>query len=223
LKILALDTSTEFCSAALLLDGETLTRATHAGQRHSELLLPMVEYLLQQSDTTLTALDAIAFGEGPGSFTGLRIVCGVTQGLALGADLPVVGISTLHALARAAKQTWVVSCIDARMGEIYWASHRVDEGRVEQLQETELCKPDSAPPLEGDGWCGCGSGFDAYEAVLQAHYRGQVGKTVRGLYPHASDIAALAVAAVKSGKSVAPEHALPVYVRDKVALKINER
>src|SRR5262245_59047921 len=118
MKILALDSSTEYCSVALALDGEPDTREAHAGQRHSELLLPMVDELLRRHGLKVGDLDGTAFGEGPGTFTGLRIACGVTQGLAFGAALPVVGISTLLAMAEASGAGQAVCCLDARMNEI---------------------------------------------------------------------------------------------------------
>src|SRR5689334_10706199 len=118
LKILALDTSTEYCSVALWRDGDADSRDARAGQRHSELLLPMVDELLQRHGLAVKDLDGIAFGRGPGSFTGLRIGCGVVQGLAFGAGLRVVGVDTLAAMAESAAAGHVVCCLDARMGEI---------------------------------------------------------------------------------------------------------
>src|SRR5688500_7264988 len=123
LKILALDTSTEYCSAALLIDGESDVRDTHAGQTHSQWLLRMIAELLRSRSLRLRDLDGIAYGEGPGSFTGLRIACGVVQGLAFGADLPVVGIGTLRAMAEGSASDRVLACIDARMNEIYHAAY----------------------------------------------------------------------------------------------------
>jgi tRNA threonylcarbamoyladenosine biosynthesis protein TsaB len=138
-KILALDTSTENCSAALWLDGAIASREVLAGQRHSELILPMVGELLAEAGIGLRALDGIAFGSGPGSFTGLRIGCGVAQGLAFGADLPVAGICTLLALAQGSGGDRVIGCLDARMGEIYHAVYERSANGWQTIHEPRLC------------------------------------------------------------------------------------
>jgi tRNA threonylcarbamoyladenosine biosynthesis protein TsaB len=220
-KILALETSTEYCSVALLLGERCLTREVRAGQSHSELVLPMVDEILLESGVSLQSLDAIAFGEGPGSFTGLRIACGVAQGLAFGADLPVAGVSTLAALAAAVASPRVIACLDARMGEVYCASYRCDQADWARSGVTALCKPGEVPVPEGSGWVGCGSGFEVYGDILRA--RLPVDRVVPGLYPHAREIARLAESVVAAGNAIAPELAAPIYVRDKVALKTVER
>ena len=142
MKILALDTSTEYCSVALWRDGDVDAREALAGRRHSELLLPMVDALLERHGLRLKGLDGIAFGEGPGSFTGLRIGCGVTQGLAFGAGLPVVGVSTLLALAEAARSRRAVCCLDARMGEVYHAAYARSDAGWEAVHVPSLCAPE---------------------------------------------------------------------------------
>jgi tRNA threonylcarbamoyladenosine biosynthesis protein TsaB len=223
LKILALDTSTEYCSVALWRDGDVDAREARAGQRHSELLLPMVEALLERHGLRLKGLDGIAFGEGPGSFTGLRIGCGVTQGLAFGAGLPVVGVSTLLALAEAARSGRAVCCLDARMGEIYHAAYaRSDEG-WEAVHAPGLCAPADAPPVPAGSWTGCGSGFAIHEAALRQRYTGRLSAIMPELFPHAKDIARLAAREFEAGRTVPPERAVPVYIRDKVALRSDER
>lgn len=222
-KILALETSTAYCSAALLLDSACLVRQVSAGQRHSELLLPMVDELLNESGVALRNLDAIAFGEGPGSFTGLRIACGVAQGLAFGAGLPVVGVSTLLALAEATHHPKVIACLDARMGEVYCASYVRGASALEEVHPVALCKPDQVPLVEGSGWSGCGSGFDAHSVALTARFADRIERVIGGLFPHAREMAWLAQAVVASGGARAPELAVPVYVRDKVALTSAER
>src|SRR3712207_948576 len=174
MKILAIETSTESCSAALLIDAVVDAREVRAGQRHSELLLPMIDELLNTHSMRLQDLDGIAYGEGPGSFTGLRIACGVVQGLAFGADLPVVGIGTLLALAAGTDGERVVYCLDARMQEVYHAAYerRGEEWHV--VHALSVCPPDLAPLLAGDGWLACGSGFRAYREALEARYSGQL-------------------------------------------------
>ena len=223
LKILALDTSTEYCSVALWHDGSIDTRETAAGQAHSQLLLPMVDELLQQHAVVLKDLDGIAFGRGPGSFTGLRIACGVTQGLAFGAGLPVVGVSTLLALAEAIQAERALCCLDARMGEIYHAAYIREGGEWRAVHEASLCPPDAAPSLPPGAWTGCGGGFAAYGEVLQRRYAGCLAEVRPEVYPHAREIARLGARELEQGRGVPAEQALPVYIRDKVALRSDER
>jgi len=223
LKILSLEASTELCSAALWCDGAVDVREAHAGQRHSELLLPMTDALLTARNLRLQDLDGIAFGAGPGSFTGLRIACGIAQGLAFGADLPVLGVGTLLALAEAAGAARAVCCLDARMGQIYHAAYERhgDDWRV--ACPPGLYAPEHAPLLEDGGWTGCGNGFDIYRAALMERYRGQLTAISDRRLPHARDIAALAARGFARGEGVPAEQAVPLYVRDKVALRIDER
>jgi len=223
LNLLALDTSTEFCSAALLR-GEVLThREVHAVQRHSELILPMIEDLLAASGLELAQLDGIAFGAGPGSFTGLRIACGVAQGLAFGADLPVVPVGTLVALAQEAGADQVIACLDARMGEIYHAVYLRDGASWKEIAAPAVGSAQSAPVVEGSGWFGCGSGFAAYPDELAKRYAGQLAGVAAELHPHARSIARLALPVLEAGGGLPAEQAAPVYVRDKVALKMHEQ
>lgn len=223
MKLLALDTSTENCSVALWLDGDILSRQELAGQRHSDLILPMLEELLGEAGLTLKLLDGIAFGEGPGSFTGLRIGCGIAQGLALGADLPVVGISTLLALAEAAPGERVLACLDARIGEIYHAAYEKQQGAWHTVREPSLCYAKDAPELSGAGWIGAGSGFAAYADALQARYAGQLLSSDGSVYPQARDMVKLAAPMFEQGLGQDAALAAPLYIRNKVALKTAER
>ena len=223
MKILALETSTQFCSVALWRDGDLDAREALAGQRHSELLLPMVEALLERHGLALKELDGIAFGEGPGSFTGLRIGCGVTQGLAFGAGLPVVGVGTLLALAEAAQAECAVCCLDARMGEIYHAAYARSGSGWEAVHVPSLRAPADAPPLPAGAWTGCGSGFAIHEAALKRRYAGRLSAIMPDVFPHARDIARLAAREFEAGRTVPAERAVPVYIRDKVALRSDER
>jgi tRNA threonylcarbamoyladenosine biosynthesis protein TsaB len=223
LKILALDTATEYCSAALWLDGQVRVREALAGQKHSDLLLGMVDALLRESALGLRNLDGIAYGEGPGSFTGLRIACGVVQGLAFGASLPVVGIGTLLALAAGTDGDRVVCCLDARMHEIYHAAYEKRGDAWHAVHEPSVCPPDAAPAVEGGGWLGCGSGFSAYGEALEKRYAGQLARVEADRYPHARDIARLAVPRFEANDTASAECAAPLYVRDKVALRTDER
>ena len=221
-QILALETSTEWCSAALWIEGKLLFREAHAGNRHSELILPMAHELMEEGGLAWSQLDAIAYGEGPGSFTGLRIACGVTQGLALAVGCPVIGVGSLQALAAAAtlesRADSVLAILDARMGEVYAARYR--QG-VEVLP-TALYKPEALPaPLPGE--CVVGTGFFAYEAFLSTDWAGLDYAVSPLRYPGAAHIAQLAVPRLQAGEGHSAEHAEPVYVRNKVALKKSER
>ncbi len=223
MKILALDTSTEYCSVALLLDGEIWNQEVLAGQQHSALILPMVSQALVETGLTLTQLDGIAFGAGPGSFTGLRIACGVTQGLAFGADLPVMGISTLEALAQETGNKRVISVLDARMKEIYHAAYEKTTEGWQAMSRPSLCLPRDAPPVPGDGWTGCGSGFDIYDEALRTRYDGCISHIIGGLRPNARAMARLAAPRFAEGRGIDPADAAPLYIRNKVALKEKER
>jgi tRNA threonylcarbamoyladenosine biosynthesis protein TsaB len=222
-KILALDTSTEYCSVALWRDGTVDDSEALAGQRHSELLLPMVDALLARHGLAIKDLDGIAFGQGPGSFTGLRIGCGVTQGLAFGADLPVVGIGTLLAMAEAAQGGRVLTCLDARMGEIYHAAYEKSGAAWRAVHAPSLCAPVEAPLVHAGAWTGCGSGFTAHGRALRERYAGCLAGIMPEIFPHARHIARLAAGEFEAGRGVPAEQAVPVYIRDKVALKSHER
>lgn len=222
-KVLALETSSEWCSCALWLDARVLADERDAGQAHSELVLPMIEALLHQAGVELAALDGIAFGAGPGSFTGLRIACGVAQGLAYGAGLPVVAVGTLQALAEASGAARCIAAIDARMGEIYHAAYVHAGGDWRTVHEPSLCRPEAAPPVDGNDWTGAGSGFAAHGEALRARYAGALAGIQPERRPHAREIAELGARALALGLGLDPAQAAPLYVRDKVALSIEER
>ncbi len=224
MKILAIDTTEEACSAALWLDGEVLEHFELAPRRHSELILPMMDRLLADAGLSPGSLDALAFGRGPGSFTGVRIATGVVQGVALGADLPVVPVSTLQTLAQGAwrisGQQRVLAAFDARMKEVYWAACRLnDAGLMQPVGNEMVCAPDAVPPPEGNDWCGVGSGWAAYADVLTSRFGAVVNEVMDQLLPHAQDVAVLGAAGFNAGQAVAAELALPVYLRNQVAQK----
>ncbi len=147
MKLLALDTSTEFLSLAIQVGDKTFTHYQKAGTAASELILPQIQALLDSANVKLTDLDGIAFGAGPGAFTGVRIACGVAQGLGFGANVPVVGINTLMAVAEASGEDAVIACLDARMGEIYHAAFVKENGSWVEKSATQVCKPEAAPLL----------------------------------------------------------------------------
>jgi tRNA threonylcarbamoyladenosine biosynthesis protein TsaB len=223
LNLLALDTSADWCTAALLRDSMVTVRETHAVQRHSELILPMIGALLDEHGVRVQDLDAIAFGAGPGSFTGLRIACGVAQGLAFAADLPVVPVSTLEAMAEACAAPRVVSALDARMDEIYVAAfQRADAGWQCDVPPT-LCSVSEAPEIEGEGWTGCGSAFAVHADGLRVRYGHRLAHLQPAVFAHAREIAGIGARMLAAGGGVAAEDAAPLYVRDKVAMTVAER
>lgn len=183
----------------------------------------MVDTLLAQHELQVSGLDGIAFGQGPGSFTGLRIASGVTQGLAFATGLPVVGICTLLAMAEAANEERVVCCLDARMGEIYHAAYARSGAEWRTVCEPGLWAPAEAPVLPQGAWFGCGNAFSVYREVLMRHYDGFLSATAPEFMPHARYIARLAVPQFEQGKGMDAALVAPFYVRDKVALRTDER
>ena len=213
MRFAAIETSTDWCSVAVWSDGEIAAAERRAGNRHSELALPMLEKLLGKNE-----LHAVAFGAGPGAFTGLRIACGLAQGLAFGRGLPVIGVSTLEALAQESGATRVVACIDARMREVYYAALEKRAGRWQQIVAAQCVAPRSAPTPPGDGWVGVGSGFEAYSGELA----GKVSMVRSAVHPTALSVAQLAAPRLAAGEGVDAGDAAPVYLRDKVALTQEE-
>jgi tRNA threonylcarbamoyladenosine biosynthesis protein TsaB len=223
MKLLVLDTSTEWCSAALWLDGRIQSRRVLAGQRHSSLLLPMVDELLREAAISLRQLDGIGYGAGPGSFTGLRIACAVTQGLAFGADLPVAGVSTLESVAEQAGADRVLTVLDARMAEVYWAAYERDDTGWRAVTPPQLAVPESvAVPAAGD-WVGAGNGFVALGEVLRPRLSAHLMRIDDTLMPDAAAMAPLAARAFARGEGLDAALAAPIYLRDKVALTVDER
>lgn len=219
MKFLTLDTATETCTVALWLDGKVLER-NELGGKHAERLLPMIDALLAEAGISLKQLDAIAFGRGPGSFTGLRIGAGVTQGLAFGADLPVIPISSLAALAQGMDAPRVLAAFDARMRQVYWGTYqRGPDGLMAGVTPETVVDPAVAPLPAGPGWVVAGSGWDTYKDILDPRLRVQSGRGLLGVIPQARYVAALAVPCFQAGNVVAPELAVPVYIRDDVAKK----
>ena len=222
-KLLALDTSTEACSVALQLGSEILTLDEVCPQQHSKRILPMVQQLLSEAGISLAQLDGIVFGRGPGSFTGVRIGVGVTQGLAFGADIPVYGVSTLAAMAQAAARlhsaSQVIAAIDARMAEVYIARFALNDtlsNALMQAQSEEVAiKPDALNAFSLSGpVMGVGTGWQTYARQLSALQHVSIANDI--LFPSAQDMLTLALPALASGAFIAAEHAEPVYVRDEV-------
>ena len=224
MKLLAIDTSTEACSAALSINGEISERYEIAPRKHAELILPMIDELLSDAGCTLAQMDAIAFGRGPGAFTGVRIGTGVVQGLAFSVDCPVVPVSSLAAMAYGTMQELMVdnvlAGIDARMGEVYWGAYqRSADGGVQLLGEERVCQPDAAFIPPSDGWTGAGTAWQTYGEALAARLAGQLVEYHADVFPRASYIAGLGVLGVAAGEAVVADGAQPVYLRNNVAKK----
>lgn len=220
MNILAIDTSTEACSAAVFNDGKVITRFRVAPQMHTELILSFCDEVLAESGLSLKQLDAIAFGRGPGSFTGIRIAAGVVQGIAFACDLPVVPISTLAAMANAvhrqSQATHVVPMIDARMQEVYWACYVFEQNRCSLVGEEKVSRPVDVVISHDARWMGAGSGWQKYAAEIRARNTVTLDDFPEALFPSAHDVALLAAIAYAKGDTVPPEQALPVYLRDQV-------
>lgn len=222
MNLLAVETSTELCSAAVWRDGELFVDEARAENRHSELLVPMVSGLLARARLAPGDLHAIAFGQGPGSFTGIRIACGFAQGMAFGLGRPVVPVPSLLALAEQANERRVVAAFDARMGEAYIAAYARNGEDWDEVVAPRRAEPGGLPDLPGPRWVATGSGFDRH-AWLRDHYRERVDLRLEGDLPRASAVARLGVRRAGRGGLVAAELAAPLYLRDKVALTTEER
>jgi tRNA threonylcarbamoyladenosine biosynthesis protein TsaB len=216
--LLALDTATEACSVALLHEGRVLSRYEVIPRLHAQRVLPMVQELMAEAGIALPALDAIAFGRGPGAFTGVRIAVGVVQGLAFALGRPVLPISNLAVMAQRAHRehaaTQVAAAIDARMDELYWGCYRLEGGEMRLAGAEAVLPPEQAGLPRGavGEWFGAGTGWAFAERIPVA-----VGGMDAGLLPHAEDLLPLATFAWARGEGVEAEQAQPVYLRDNVA------
>jgi tRNA threonylcarbamoyladenosine biosynthesis protein TsaB len=223
MRVLAFETSTDACSVALALGDEVAEEHEVAPRRHAELVLAMADRLLARAGLAPRDLDALAFGRGPGSFTGLRIAAGVVQGVAFAADLPVAPVSSLRALAQGAWRErgarGVVVAVDARIGEVYWGAYRLGvDARMEVIVDDRLGRPDTvAMPAEaGLDWLGAGSAWAVHGQALGSALEGVVREREPGRLPHALDVVTLALPLLRAGQGVSAERALPVYLRERV-------
>lgn len=219
MNLLALETATDCCSVALFTDTGVLEDHRLAPRQHAALILPMIEGLLAQAGLSRQALDVIAFGRGPGAFTGLRIAAGVAQGLALGLDRPVVPVSTLAALAQASEADRTFAALDARLGEVYFGYYsRGGDGLVMADTADGLAPPDAVPLPADSSWrgVGVGPGWSAHGEALRARLAGHINAVDADLQPRAGGMARLAAAGYLRGEAVSAELALPVYLRDRV-------
>jgi tRNA threonylcarbamoyladenosine biosynthesis protein TsaB len=223
MNILGIETATEWLSLAVSANGAVHERSLRVGHRHAELILGEIDALLARARIGVADLGAIAFGAGPGSFTGLRIACGVAQGIAAARGLPVLGVSTLAALAASADAPRVVACLDARMLEVYHAAYAQRLDGLEEVIPPGLHRPGEVPLPDGEGWVGCGTGFDAHRAALAARYGGRLAAIRPEVLPSAAAVVRLATPRFAAGAGGDPASAAPVYLRDRVALRTDER
>jgi tRNA threonylcarbamoyladenosine biosynthesis protein TsaB len=224
MKILAVETATEACSAALYNGVDSLERYQFAPREHNHLILPMIESLLAEAQWQMRDIEGLAFGAGPGSFTGVRIATGVIQGLALGLDLRVVGVSTLAALAedgmREMQVEHALAAIDARMGEVYWGVYRKSEqGQVIRVGDEVVIDPEQVPIPSEAFALGVGSGWGTYRDVLSARLQRTPKQILPDRFPRARAVARLGFEGFRQGLDVPVTAAQPTYLRDNVAKK----
>lgn len=226
MKLLAFETATEACSVAVWDDGRVLERFEVAPRRHAELALPWADAVLAEAGIARAQLDAIAVGRGPGAFTGVRLAIGLAQGIALALDRPVLPVSTLAALALRAPADAgdILSAIDARMGEVYTAAFRREGEGVAPLSEECVWAPDAVElPAGTQRWDAVGTGLAALDGALQARLQPRLGRVDAAALPHAADVARLAALDFADGKAVAAELIEPAYLRNNVALTLQEQ
>lgn len=227
MNLLAIDTSTDFCSVAASRGEALFSRHERAGQRQAETILGMVDEVLAEAGIELAQIHGIAYGEGPGSFTGLRIAAGVTQGLALARGIGVIGVGSLLALSEEAGKDAaggrVIACLDAHMGEVYHAAYRRAGAGWEEVSAPGLYRPEAVPVAPGEDWTGCGDGFAAYRESLAARLGERVSAIRPDAAPSARAVLKLAMPRFAAGEAKDAATAVPVYLRDKVAKKTSER
>ncbi|MFT0213451.1 tRNA (adenosine(37)-N6)-threonylcarbamoyltransferase complex dimerization subunit type 1 TsaB [Pseudomonas sp. F1_0610] len=215
--ILALDTATEACSVALIYKQQVFSAYEVIPRGHAQRLLPMIDEVLAQASCSLSDIEAIAFGRGPGAFTGVRIAIGVVQGLAFALDIPVIPVSDLAVLAqRAYRETnaqYIAAAIDARMDEVYWGCYGIKDGIAQLLGEESVCAPEQASIPMDASWYGAGTGWSSFAERLKV----QPTQQLADLLPAAEDLLQIAIAMYQQGQAVPVEQAQPVYLRDNVA------
>ncbi len=227
MKILALDTATEACSVALSVDGRIEERFETAGRSHTERMMPMVQELMAGAGLAFSQLDGIACGIGPGSFAGVRIGVGFVKGLSLALDRPVVGVSSLPAMALRAIRSGapqVLAAIDARLNEVYWGAYTAAaDGLPRALHAEGVCAPAEVPAVAAGDWTAVGTGWGAYPEALPAAFGVTPSRVVADALPHAEDILRLALPQFQAGQAISGDLLLPVYLRNKVALTLVEQ
>lgn len=227
MNLLAIESSTEVLSLALKTEAGLFTFDEVTGPAASQRILPEIQRLLTEAQVRLPELNGIVYGAGPGAFTGVRVAVGVAQGLAFGADLPVLGISAVLAVAQAAwhdhQAEQVIVCLDARMGEVYHAAFVRQAEAWQQVSPPIVCKPQEVPPLSGKGWTAAGSGWRVFGEVLSSRYLAQIDCVRPEILPAARAMLTLAQPLFLAGHTQAAHEAVPLYVRNRVALTAQER
>lgn len=227
MKLLALDSSTETLSLALQTEVDLRTFNEVTGPAASQRILPEIQRLLAESNLKLADLDGVVYGAGPGAFTGVRVAVGVAQGLAFGAGLPVLGISSVLAVAESARQLMqagkLIVCLDARMGEVYHAAFQWQADTWQEISAPVVCKPQAVPEIEGSGWLGAGSGWAVFGEALSAKYAAQLQQILPEVLPEACAMLRLAQPFFVAGTTQLAHEAAPLYVRNRVALTAAER
>lgn len=216
--ILALDSSTEACSCALAIKGDVFEKFEIIPRLHTQYILPMIKGLMAEHDLNFTDLDGIAVGAGPGSFTGIRIAAGVAQGIAFGADLPLIPVSTLAAMAQQSLDSgspYIFSCLDARINEVYWAVYSVQSNKIELEIAEQLCKPDLVELNIKDSCYAVGSGMN-FIGQMSLKTQSLIESFDSSVYPRAGAIAELATGYFVEGMAIKPEDFSPTYLRNKV-------
>ena len=229
-NILVIDTSTEACSVALQVGDVIYSDYKVAPRQHGELVLPMVDSLLKQAQIQLTDLDVIGYGQGPGAFTGLRICISIVQGLAYGASVPVVGVSSLQAMAQAAYRTtgdkYILSAIDARMGEVYWAVYQLEDGLMTLVGQEEVVEPEFVTIEQLDAsniYRAVGSGWQTYPDQLAQRSGVSLVIEEQVSFPNAEQMLPWVANQFSNGLALDAERAQPVYLRNNVAKKVAEQ
>lgn len=231
-NILVIDTSTEACSVAVQVGDKVFDAFQIAPRMHGELVLPLVDELLGKAGVKLTDLDVIGYGQGPGAFTGLRICISIVQGLAYGADVPVVGVSSLQAMAQAAMQNHqtknVFAAIDARMGEVYWGQYQqAENGLMELIGSEKVSNPENVEASnsaeDGQVYWAVGSGWQTYHSQLAQAINLPIVIEKNVSFPSAKTMLAIVNQRFNDGLAVSAEMAQPVYLRNNVAKKKAEQ
>ncbi len=231
MNLLAIETATDMCSVALAVEQTIHVEEQLAPQQHAQIILPMIESVLLKASLTVKQLDGVVFGQGPGSFTGVRIAAAVTQGIAFGASVPVCGVSTLQAMAQQAIETsthqHVLVSLDARMKEVYWCAYARDNAGIAQpIIEEQVCAVDQIKlpaAMQTDTWLCLGSGVDQYAQSFDTVLKNLKTELLNDQVPSAAPMLSIARATFETGHALSADKALPVYLRNKVALTEQER
>ncbi|MGP1717306.1 MAG: tRNA (adenosine(37)-N6)-threonylcarbamoyltransferase complex dimerization subunit type 1 TsaB [Methylophilus sp.] len=227
MNLLAIESSTEFLSLAVQTAAGVTAFHEATGPAASQLILPEIQRLLAEAGIQLAELDGLVYGTGPGAFTGVRVAVGVTQGLAFGADLSVVGVSSVQAVAQAVwletRAEKVIVCLDARMGEVYHAAFIRQQDGWLQVSPTMVCKPHEVPAVEGGDWLAAGAGWGVFGEVLSAQYSQQISQVRADMMPTAQAMLTIATPQFLAGDAQPAQQAAPLYIRNRVALTAAER